>query len=332
MSSGLAVILPPRLRLPLKEQNMTTDHVELISAEIERAFAFAEAGQAHCSLQSFTLVRTMITELADQKELKGVVARDVAGSKRERESYRKMLLESSGTSDTLVIFGDSLGLPRPEDKAGPTLGGAETYPWLIADAQPGRKIDSLCQRYFTTDGILTALRAEPDLGEDSDVLVHVGLNDCSKRMFLHSQRLSMSLLPEALRNRIVSFSQKYRGRIIANLPASHYVKPESFRTNLDQIVMLLKARKARRIALSTIIIPPTKFWHATPHMSFNFTSYNHIIMTVAYHHKILLLDIDRYVWQDLPSGPLLADGMHLSPIGHKLLAKKAVELLGSKAA
>lgn len=311
---------------------MTTDHVELIRAEIERAFSFAEAGRAHSSLQSFTLVRTMITELADQKELKAVIARDVAGCKRERESYRTMLLESSGTSDTMVIFGDSLGLPRPDDKVGPTLGGADTYPWLIADAQPGRKLDSICQRYFTTEGVLTALHAEPTLGADADVLIHVGLNDCSKRMFLHGQRLSMNLLPEDLRNRIVSFSQKYRGRIIANLPASHYVKPEEFRTNLDQIVMLLKARRARKIALSTVIIPPTKFWHATPHMSFNFTSYNHTIMTVAYHHKVLLLDIDRFVWQDIPAGALLADGMHLSSVGHKLMAAKAVELLGIKAA
>lgn len=309
---------------------MTQDYVDMIRTEIERAFSFAEAGRAHSSLQSFVLVRTMLTEFADPKELQGVVSRDVAGCKRERESYRSLLAESCGDKDPLVIFGDSLGLPRPEDKTGPTLGGADTYPWLIAAAQPGRKIDSICQRYFTTQGILTALRAEPTLGAESDVLIHIGLNDCSKRMFLHGQRLSMNLLPEDLRNRIVSFSQKYRGRIITNLPPSHYVKPETFRSNLDEILSTLKSRKARKIAVSTIIIPPTRFWHATPHMSFNFTSYNHDLMAAAYHHKVLMLDIDRYVWQDLPSGPLLADGMHLSPVGHKLMAAKALELLGSK--
>lgn len=309
---------------------MTQDYIEVIRAEIERAFSLAEAGKAHSSLQSFSFVRTMMTELADQKELQAVIARDVAGSKRERESYRKMLRDSSGADDPILIFGDSLGLPRPEHKSGSTLGGADTYPWLISNAQPGRRMESICQRYLTTDGVLTALQAEPALGTDCDVLIHIGLNDCSKRMFLHGQRLSMNLLPEDLRNRIVGFSQKYRGRIITNLPPSHYVPPETFKANLDQILTLLKARKARKIAVSTIIIPPTRFWHATPHMSFNFTAYNQMIMNAAFQHKALLLDLDRYVWQDLPSGPLLPDGMHLSLVGHQLMAAKAVELLGRK--
>jgi lysophospholipase L1-like esterase len=311
---------------------MLNDHIDMIRNEIERAFALAEAGRAHSSLQSFVLARNMITELADQKALQNVIARDIAGCKRERESFRQMLIGTSGNADTLVIFGDSLGLPRPDEKVGPTLGGASTYPWLISAAQPTRKIDSICQRYFTTEGILTALQAEPLLGEQSDILIHVGLNDCSKRMFLHGQRLSMNLLPEDLRARIVGFSQKYRARIITNLPPSHYVPPDAFRTNLDRIVATLKSRKARKVVLATIILPPSKFWNGTPNMNFNFAAYNHDIMTAAHRHKVLLLDMDRYVWQDLPSAPLLGDGMHLSLLGHKLMAERAVELLGVKSA
>ena len=142
----------------------------------------------------------------------------------------------------------------------------------------------------------------------------------------------MNLLPEDLRKRIVGFAQKYRNQIVTSLPANHYVAPDAFRTNLDRIIATLKDRNARRIALTTIILPPSKFWHGTPNINFNFGSYNLDIMTAAYRHKVLLLDLDRYVWQDMPSGPLIEDGMHLSEGGHKLMAEKIVELLGRKAA
>jgi lysophospholipase L1-like esterase len=307
---------------------MSSEYVATVRAEISRAHELALAGNHASAVQSFALARAMVVDLADTKAVKKTVAADFAGFAREREMYRAMLAAREAAGDPVLIFSDSLALPRTLEKVGRHQGCELTYPWLLGDALGNRPVVSMSQRFFTTDDVVTLLAADPTLGTGADVVVHVGLNDCSNRMFLAVERLAMNLLPEDVRASIVGFAQKYRRRIINLLPSRHYVPLEKFRANLDHIVLTLRARKARRIVLATIILPPVRFWAGTPGMNGNFSAYNMQIMAAVACHAVHLLDIDRYVWHDLPSGPLLDDGMHLSALGHGLFAAKAAELLG----
>jgi lysophospholipase L1-like esterase len=306
---------------------MGSEYIATIRDEIASAHALAAAGKHASAVQSFALVRTMVVDLADPKAVKKAILADFAGFAREREMFRAMLAGRDATGDPVLIFSDSLALPRTPDKVGRYQGCEQTYPWLLGDALSNRPVISMSQRFFTTDDIVTLLTADPTLGAGADVVIHVGLNDCSNRMFLAVERLAMNLLPDEVRASIVGFAQKFRRRIINLLPSRHYVPIDALRANLDHSLMLLRARKARKIVLATIILPPAKFWAGTPGINANFAAYNMQIMQAAARHSALLLDIDRYVWQDLPGGPLLEDGMHLSPDGHKLFATKAAELL-----
>jgi lysophospholipase L1-like esterase len=228
----------------------------------------------------------------------------------------------------LLVFADSLGLPRTADKTGEMQGAESTYPWLLGEPQGSRIVESVCQRFFTTDSIVDTLRREPKLGAGHDVVVHVGLNDCSNRMFLADERLALGLLPQDVREAVVGFAQKFRRQIIRNLPSRHYVDIARFRQNLDFIVSELKARRARKVILTTIILPPPRFWAGTPGMNANFAAYNLEIMRAAERNNAVLFDLDRLVWHAIADGPLVDDGMHLSPVGHRLFADKCLELLG----
>lgn len=305
---------------------MTPDDEAIISAEIDRAYAFAERGAADVAALSFAAARSMCTSLADPGTVEARLERQWGAMIREREEYRAMIADRRTSGRPLVIFSDSLGLPRPDAKTDATKGAAGTYPYMLVDRLSGHTINSFCQRYFTTRDILNLIQADAELGVDADVLVHVGLNDAPWRMFSEPDRLSMDLLAPDLKDRIVQFAQKYRSLIISELPEYHYVDPPDYQANLDTILETLKTRGAN-VMVTTTILPPVRFWSFTPGLQRNFARYNLILMDAAHRHGATLIDLDRLVWDKQHDGVLLPDGMHLSESGHELIAGHVASLL-----
>ena len=299
---------------------MTPEDLEKLSAQIEAAHSLAEAGEQQVAVHQFAAARAFASAKVDQTKLDTEVARQVKSFRAEAESYRKDIAALATRTDAppVVIISDSLGLPRPDAKGTPRKGAEEIYANLLAGMLDGRRVDPICQRFFTTTHAIVQLEREPDLGRGADVVLHLGLNDAPRRMFLERQRIAVTLIPEPVQKRIVTFAQKYRVHILRHLPPLYYTPPETFAANLDFIARTLKARNARRIIFTTIIVPPLKFWNATPNLEVFFSKFNHIIMSTAMQNGILLLDIDRHVWARLPETPLNADGMHLSARGPPL--------------
>jgi lysophospholipase L1-like esterase len=312
---------------------MTPDDEAIISAEIDRAYAFAERGAADVAALSFAAARSMCTSLADPGAVEARLERQWSAMIREREEYRRIIADRcigrpGGTSRSrgMVIFSDSLGLPRPDAKTDDTKGAAGTYPYMLVDRLSGHTVNSFCQRYFTTRDILNLIQADAELGIDADVLVHVGLNDAPWRMFSEPDRLSLDLLAPDLKDRIVQFAQKYRSLIISELPEYHYVDPPDYQANLDTILETLKTRGARAM-VTTTILPPVRFWSFTPGLQRNFARYNLILMDAAHRHGATLIDLDRLVWDKQHDGVLLPDGMHFSTSGHEIVADHVAALL-----
>lgn len=306
---------------------VSPDVEEEIAAQIDRAFTLAARGAEAAAALSFSLVREMCVSLCDGAALTRRIENNTAGFVRERELYRELIAQLRSGSRELLVLGDSLGLPRPDDKSGPTMGADGTYSTLILDRLPDHGVQSYCQRFFTTRHVLELLQERADLGGSSDVVVHVGLNDCANRIFLEHERISLDLLPPETKEKVVNFGQQHRRLILRNLPSSHYVTPEEFRSNLETVLALLRGRGARRVVLATIVLPPARFWPATPGINRNFGQYNLIMMEVAARHGGLLLDIDRHVWARSQQDVLLPDGMHLSRSGHELFADELAALL-----
>lgn len=301
--------------------------LEILSAEIARAHDWASKGKILLAIQSFALVRVMCVELANPQALATAVAREKTTFSKERETYREMIEKRRASNDKIVVLADSLGLARPNNKTGADLGASRCYPWLLVDAMPGKSVSSLCQRYYTTQDVLQQIVTDQKLGADADIVIHVGLNDCANRMFTEEQRLSIALLPDELGKSIVHFAQQRRREILLNLPSQRYIQIEQFRSNLDSILTLLRARKARKIILATITLPPSKFWSATPGVNQNFATYNLEIMAAAHRHNGLLMDIDRHAWEAQHLNSLNEDGMHLSDKGHQIFAENVARLL-----
>jgi len=305
---------------------MAPDDERLIAAEIDRAYAFAEQGADDLAASSFGTARAMCASLAAPEALAEKVAAIHQRERRRREKYREIVAARRPEGRPLVIFADSLALPRQDQTSGPHKGAERTYPFMLVDRLPGHSVNSFSQRYFTSADVVQLLHDEPQLGVDADVLIHVGLNDTAWRMFSEADRLSLDLLAPELKERIVGFAQKYRSLIIGGLPEYHYVSPDQFRVNLDAALDLLSRRDAR-VLVATVILPPVRFWRATPGLQRNFARYNLILMDAAHRHGATVIDLDRLVWDKQHDGVLLPDGMHLSDAGHEMLAGQVASLL-----
>lgn len=306
---------------------MTPEDQARIATQIDEAWSLAERGVADAAALAFAQARAMVVSLADPTDRNRVLAGTLSALVRERESNRERIARWRADGRRLLIFADSLALPRPDDRGG-EHGAERTYPMLLLDLLPNHSVDSYCQRYFTTREVLDLLHGDPKLGVEADVLLHVGLNDCANRMFLEPERLSLELLPPETKERILRFSQKYRALILTNLPGHHYVAPDQFAANVHTILELLAQRRARRVVVATIILPAIQFWTKTPGIQRNFGHYNQMLMDATARHDATLFDVDRHVWARQHEGMLLPDGMHLTLAGHLMFAGEVAALLG----
>lgn len=310
---------------------MTPQHLEALVEEIDRATSLATDEEMSLAVKSFDLAREMAHVWADQDALVHAIRREEAGLAVEREHYRKINHGHGAGEDrnSLLILGDSLGLPRPERKAGAYHGAENTYGWMLGYEVHGFQPTSMCQRYFTTGDALRILEEEPGLTKSQATIIHLGLNDCANRMFLARERLALSLLKSETREKIVGFARKYRKPILRSLPSRHYVDRTTFRRNLDVLIDTLRRGGCEQIILTTIILPPSWSWPATPGVNENFASYNLEILSASARNQVTLFDLDRLIAEYGVKDMLIDDGMHLSDAGHTLFTREAVKLLKS---
>lgn len=316
-----------------------TDFVDLqypdaISFAIDAAHAAAAKDEIDEAVRWFDLCRTLLIRCTPAVPLKHRIDANLKSISDEAERTRNALIEKgSKSADTrVVILGDSLALPRAEEKANFPSSIDATYPGLILSklqAGPPPRQPSVwthCQRYFTTNDAVALLETNPDVLAGAHVLIHLGLNDCAVRMFMDNQRLAIGLLPAAIGDKVLSFSRTYRSALVESFPGFSYVPIDQYRANLYRIASLAQDAGAASLTFTSVIVVPWKFWPGTPGVCRNFTTYNLTMMDTAAHVGALVLDVDRLMWQNHVGRTLVKDGMHLSPIGHELLADEWIKL------
>lgn len=271
-----------------------------------------------------SLIKQLITPA---KKLDKLLKNTYSNFEKEREKFRKHHSKKNpDATDGILIIADSLGLPRPNETS--DMAKADlTYSGRISAQNANVKINSLCQRFFTTSYAVSILKGEPELCSGMHVLIHLGLNDCANRMFLENERLALSLYKKEIADKIVSFAQKYRHSILEYLPSRHYTDIETFRKNLLELSLIAHGNAAKSLTFTSIILPPSKFWPGTAGINQNFMKYNHAIAEATSQNDINLFDYDRHAWEHLSQNSLLDDGMHLSTFGHNLFSTKLSALL-----
>lgn len=299
-----------------------------IATAIASAHAAAKHGRMDEAVRWFDLCRTLLTTLSPAAALKKRVEANAQGRRREADKYHKAIIDRapSDPGTRVAIFADSLALPRPEEMDAFPGNLETTYPGIInarlqaAPAIKGASVWAHCERYFTTNDMIRLLVEHPESVRDAHVLVHLGLNDCAIRMYMDDQRIAVGLLPDDIANEVLAFSSKYRKALIEAFPHFSYVPIQNFTANLHRIAQITKSLNAQSLTFSTAIVVPEKFWSATPGICRNFTTYNLETMNVAHQVGAKVLDVDRLMWGRDVEISLNKDGMHLSPVGHELLA------------
>lgn len=311
------------------EAFQSLQYADAIDFVIDCAHAAGSAKRFDEAVRWFALCRTMLVARAPADQLRARIASENRRMRAEADNARaKFKARSAADARTRVtIIADSLGLPRPEELS--DLDGAldKTYTGLILAklaATPqmnGAAMDSHCQRYFTTDDAVALMMERPEILQDADVLVHLGLNDCVVRMFLEDQRLACDLLPKPISEKVVGFARVYRAHLVKANPDHQYVPLTRFRANLARMAELFRRAGGRTLTFCTAIVVPVKFWGGTPGVCQNFGAYNQAVYEEAQRYGARVLDVDRIMWQHGNLGTLIKDGMHLSHRGHELFAE-----------
>jgi lysophospholipase L1-like esterase len=306
---------------------------------IDRATALAQHKQLDRAIDLFRLGRASLTARADPKRIAAAVANTQRKLVEEREDFRRRIDERAPSEGpSVVVIADSLGLPRAEEASLPDAGIPLTYADKIQNwsttkgAKVPLRVHALCQRYFTTDNVVQQLTAMRMSLSSAYVLVHVGLNDCATRIFTHTERLAVGLLDESTQHKLLDFVRTYRRPIVHRYPEYNYVDLPSFNENLEKAVKLVRSHKGAHIAFVTIVQPRFAAERHTPHLRWNFTRYNWAIYDVAKRMSVDVIDADRLCWAKGLDQALNPDGIHLSAIGHDMMADTYLNLIAPRLA
>ena len=307
-----------------------------VESDIDRAFALAEDGKIIQAVDLFGKVR----DFANCEEMSALV--DIleeqfrATVTTERDKFHNYVRQGNMPQATrkTVILADSLGLPRPGEPLNVVGNDATSYAFALREANKRlarsedvepMAVEPICERYATSETVLRNMDLV-DL-KDADVVVHVGLNDFSRRIFMERQRLSLKLLPTALSQKIVRFSQVnyYRSALIKHFDDYCYVSREQWAANISALVKKAKAKGARSVTWLTIIQLPLRVEAHTPGYRYNVLNYNLQLYQDEKKGNIHLLDVDRLFWERGIGGHMHEDAMHLSKVGHLCVCNRLVE-------
>lgn len=316
--------------------------LEDFAAEVERkvskAYQLAEKKDIKGAVEIFGDIRNFGEQPGLKERVDKLEKEFQASIRSERDQFRSYIKQGNPLEPErrIVILADSLGLPRPDQPNNVIDSQATNYPFALRegvkrrnakDGGPKTAIDPLCQRYATSETVLQNL--ELTSVTDADVIIHVGLNDFSRRIFMERQRLAMKLLPNDLVNRIVCFSQAnmYRADIIRHYSEFCYVPIEKWHANIRTIVDKVKEGGARSLTWFTIIQLPVRVEAHTPNYRYNVVRYNLGLYDAARRGLFDLLDVDRMFWERGYEAHMHSDLMHLSPKGHLYICNRMIERL-----
>ena len=221
----------------------------------------------------------------------------------------------------IVIFGDSLALPR-EDVGGDKMLEV-TYPFLLDQSlrrQFGAAAPIIFERGMrrrTIEYVLDEWNELVELRKPQIVIVHVGIVDCAPRVFLRREASLVANIRFArLGDRIFKFTHDHRRRIV-QFRRKVYVPLPRFERLVQQVVEKARQAEVQLLVFVNIIRPPDSVEERSPGFQSNVIAYNQVLQTQTKHSFVSLIDLNAMV-----NETLTVDGIHLNERGHALLAKQ----------
>lgn len=224
----------------------------------------------------------------------------------------------------IIIIGDSLSMQRLKDNTK----YEDTYGYLVKTSLDPkernhvyilskRANDSLTQS--KPDNLLYNIKQfDPDI-----VIIHLGIVDCAPRLFTKNQQYIISILPEKLRSSIIAFISKRRLFFTKHFPKV-YVKKGDFERHMQIIIDFIIANDAKPIIIN-VAKPDKRLISRSYNILQNVKDYNMVLLKLAEKNKCPL--IDNYKMAEGIPGYLISGEVHLTKLGHKLLADEILKFI-----
>ena len=215
----------------------------------------------------------------------------------------------------IVILGDSLGMPRPNDH----IKYEHTYPYLLK--QTLRPFEVIPRHVRANDTVRQTneqnLLDDIIFFEPKIVIIHLGIVDCAPRIFSKKLSKMLTLMPQFLSQTIIKLMSKNRYFITRYFPKT-YVTQSEFKKNLKKIAYTIINCRAKPILVE---ITQTNEINQTRSFNFekNIRDYNQIIKEIATSLNATIISLN-----DLQDSILIEDGIHLNKKGHQILADRLV--------
>ena len=290
----------------------------------------AQSEKVDQAIKLFYELRLLLDKTAD---IESLYAEEQDRWMKEARVFKRYIKQASGhkfTDENIVMIGDSLSLPRPIEEAVTNNFGIYKTATGIFNAmlQDGLKMRTWGQRYLTTEKLLVNWEMMVENVSDKHLIVHLGLNDSAERIFLERQRLALDVYDAELKKSIIEFGKKYRKEIIENQYDHAYVGYENFKKNVHEIIKRTTSEKAKSITFINIIAFPKSHEIDTPGSIALTEKYNAFFNELkSIYPQVNIIDLNGIVTHVGFEKCMLPDNMHLSPMGHQVLANEIYKTL-----
>lgn len=224
----------------------------------------------------------------------------------------------------IVIFGDSLIMPRPFLDEPSRTEYEDVYAWQVrSELKAKHEIDICYMGGLDTDDAIgwseqMVAYKRPDL-----VIFHIGINDSAPRLFRkHSKSILLNRYFRKLTfNAGMWLLNRYRYQVTRCIKKT-YVTRHQFRRNLDSIVTKMREfNPAAQVMAISIARTSTHLARRSFGINSNIDDYNAILQQFAGDGYI---DVNSL----LPNEQMLIeDGIHLTKKAHRLLAERLVKVI-----
>jgi lysophospholipase L1-like esterase len=214
----------------------------------------------------------------------------------------------------IVIIGDSLAMPRPEEG----VEYEDTYPYLLFKKgyeviNRSRRANDIKIQTIEQNILDDVIYLKPDV-----LVIHLGIVDCAPRIFKRYEKRIINILPSLMKKLIINICSKYR-YFITKYRKITYVNEREFEENIIKII-----ETAKSISKQIIIIKILNTLERNDKRSYNFNKniqkYNKILEKIANKYNIELIDPNSF-----GKNGLLKDGIHINKQMHQYLFNKIKE-------
>lgn len=229
----------------------------------------------------------------------------------------------------IVVFADSLSLPRIED--GDVVNWEDTWAYLLkkklSEDKPNIEVINCGARARVSDSLIKHDYQEHIQFKKPDtVIVQVGIVDCAPRIISLKEKdiLNSKFIPRMFRESLIRYRKKNKQKIIARAPLKRvYTSPIDFKRNLQQFISKIKSEQRNIDLIFIPIVANIPFMEeSSPSYGSNIDLYNRIIKELADKEGLKFLNLSRDFWET-PSF-YCSDGYHLSSKGNRELVKELV--------